>query len=155
MGIHLYWVSALTYVVVLGVLLYSERRATMNTDVLEKSYREMLIWVIFFCAQDAIWGLCEASVIKGDVIFFISSSIFHISTVITTFFWLKYVLDYLGEKVKNRKLYLVIDAAIICAELIFVIVNFFHTTLFKIVDGNYVTGKYRPGFIALVFSFKK
>lgn len=168
MGIHLYWVSALTYVVVLGVLLYSERRATMNTDVLEKSYREMLTWVIFFCAQDAIWGLCEASVIKGDVIFFISSSIFHISTVITTFFWLKYVLDYLGEKVKNRKLYLVIDVAIICAELIFVIVNFFHTTLFKIVDGNYVTGKYRPitfinqyivyliiGFIALVFALKK
>ena len=167
MGIHLYWLSTITYAFVLGVLLYGER-ATKKPSRLEKSYHIMLSWVIFFCVQDTFWGLCEANVIKSDDIFFICTSIFHISTVVTTYFWLKYVLDYLGDRVKRKKLYLAIDEAIIGVEVIVVIINCYHTILFKIVDGHYVTGMLRPltffnqyivyifiGFTALFLSLKK
>lgn len=140
---HLYWISAIGYAVVLGVLLFGETRVTKKPSPMEKSYRVLLSWVIFFCVQDSIWGLCEARVIKSDLIFFISSSVFHISTVITTFFWLKYVLDYLGEKIKRKNKYLIIDGIIICAELALVVINCFTTTLFKIENGNYITGAYR------------
>lgn len=143
MEIHLYWVSAITYAVVLSILLYSDMRATKSPNSLEKSYRVMSAWVIFFCVQDAFWGLCEAGAIKSDIIFFISSSIFHLSTVVTTFFWLKYVLDYWGEKVRNKKLYLILDGIVIFFELCLVIMNCFKVTLFEIVDGNYITGAYR------------
>lgn len=168
MGMHLYWVSAITYAIVIGLLLLSDILATNKPNNLEKSYRVMSAWVVFFCLQDTLWGLCEAKVIKSDAIFFLSSSVFHLSTVITTFFWLKYVLDYLGNKIKGKKIYLGIDCLIILEELVFVIINIFKTTLFEIVDGNYVTGALRPltfvnqyivyviiGLTALVLAIKK
>lgn len=143
MQIYLYWVSALTYAFVLILILFCDIRATKNPSNLEKSYRVMASWVIFFCLQDTVWGLCEANVIKSDIIFFISSSIFHISTVVTTFFWLNYVLEFLGDGINNKKIYLVLDAIVIFCELLLVVINCFRTTLFKIVDGNYITGDYR------------
>lgn len=143
MGMHLYWVSAITYAIVLGISLYGDVKVSIDTSNLEKGHRVLSAWVIFFCVQDAFWGLCEAGVINSSAVFFISSSVFHMSTVITTFFWLKYVLDYIGEKVKYRKLYLILDGIIIFCELILVVVNFSKTTLFSIVDGHYVTGPLR------------
>ncbi len=150
MELHLYWVSAITYAFVLSVILFSDIKTT-KTDILnfkvnslEKSYQVMTFWVIFFCLQDTVWGLCDAKVIKNDFVFFVSSSVFHISTVLTTFFWLKYVLDYLGAKVRNKKIYLLIDCIIIFFELFLVIRNCFTPTLFEIVDGVYITGAYRP-----------
>lgn len=168
MEMHLYWISALTYAVVLGIILFSDKRESKKSTNLEKSYQLMMAWVVFFCIQDALWGLCESKVIKSDVVFFISSSIFHMSTVITTYFWLKYALVYLGDKVKRPKLYLLLDILIICFEAVLVVVNCFSTTLFEIVDGNYITGYLRPltfinqyivyviiGIITLTFALKK
>lgn len=168
MELHLYWVSAITYAIVLGIVLLGDLRTTKRTNTLEKSYIVMSAWVIFFCVQDTIWGLCEAGVIRNDVVFFLSSSVFHISTVTTTFFWLKYVLNYLGERVKNKKIYLIVDGLIICAELVLVIINFFKPTLFRVVDGAYITEPYRTltfvnqyivyviiGLTALVLSLRK
>lgn len=144
MGSHLYWVSTITYAIVLSIILFSDIKASKNPSRLENSYRLMCIWVLFFCIQDSVWGLCESNVFKNDTIFFISSSVFHISTVLTTFFWLKYVLDYLGDGVRNKRLFLLLDGVVILCELVLVIVNYFETTLFKIVDGRYITGFLRP-----------
>lgn len=168
MELHFYWISAITYAIVLSIILFSDIKATNRPESLEKSYREMSTWVIFFCLQDAIWGLCEANVIVNDTIYFISSSIFHISTVVTTYFWLKYVLEYLGERIKHRKIFLLLDIFVICFELILVVINFFKTTLFYIIDGIYITGPFRPltfvnqyvvyltiGISTLVFMLKK
>lgn len=168
MELHLYWISAFTYVIVLGILMFAEIKSSKSPSALEKSCRIMTNWVIFFCLQDVLWGLCAAHVIKSDAIFFASSSIFHISTVVTTFFWLKYVLAYLGDEVKHKNIYLTIDTIIIFAELALVILNYFTITLFNIVDGYYVTGPYRKltfinqyivyliiGVIALILVLKK
>ena len=144
MELHLYWVSALTYAFVLSIVLFDDIKATKKPSDLEKSYRLMGAWVLFFCLQDTLWGLCATHVIKSDSIFFLSSSVFHVSTVVTTFFWLKYVLDFLGDKVKNKKLFLTLDGIVICWEVVLVIVNCFKTTLFTIVDGEYVIGFLRP-----------
>lgn len=138
-----YWISAATYAVVLGIILFSDIKANKKPSSLEKSYRLMSKWVLFFCVQDIVWGMCDAKVINNDAIFFLSSSVFHISTVITTFFWLKYVLEYLGDYIKFKKLYLVVDGIVIFFEFVLVIANFFTTTLFSVVGGRYVTGPLR------------
>lgn len=143
MEINLYWVSTLSYAIFVGMILLSDIKGVKVPGKVENSFRQMSFWVLFFCLQDTIWGLCDASVIKNNKVFFISSSIFHISTVVTTFFWLKYVLEYLGEKLKHRTLYLVLDGIVISFELILVVENFFNTTLFEIVEGKYVTGSLR------------
>lgn len=144
MQMHLYWVSTITYAIILGILLYSDIVANRENDRLKKSFFLMTGWVLFFCVQDTVWGMCDSGVIKSSSIFFISSSVFHMSTVITTFFWLKYVLEYLGERVRHKKVYLALDGMIICLELVLVAVNFKVTTLFTIENGEYVTGILRP-----------
>ncbi len=144
MDVNLYWISALTHAVVIGMILLSNLRVRKITSKIENSFKQMAIWVLFFCLQDAVWGMCDARIIKSDVIFFLSSSVFHISTVVTTFFWLKYVLEYLGDKVKHKRLYLLLDTIVISFQIILIIINVFTTTIFRIEDGKYVTGFLRP-----------
>lgn len=144
MDLHLYWVSAFTYAIFVGMILLSDLKVIKIPSKIENCFRTMALWVLFFCLQDAVWGLCDGHVINSDNAFFISSSVFHISTVVTTFFWLRYVLEYLGTKPSHKRLYLLLDIIVIGFELILVVANFFTPTLFSIVDGTYVTGTLRP-----------
>lgn len=144
MNIQLYWISALTYAVIIGMILLSNLSIRKISNNIEKSFNQLAIWVVFFCLQDTVWGLCDAGIIMSDGIFFLSSSIFHISTVVTTFFWLKYVLEYLGDKVKHKRLYLLLDTIVISFQIVLIIINIFSTTIFRIEDGKYVTGFLRP-----------
>ena len=143
MADNLYWVSALVYAIVLTVFLINDIKLKKKVTGAEKDCRIMFFWVILFCLQDMIWGLCENHIIKGDSLFFISSTIFHFSTVITTFFWLKYILSFLGDKIKYKKFYLVLDGAVVFFEFVMVVVNFYKPMLFSIIDGMYYTEKYR------------
>ena len=144
MSDHLYWISAVTYVIVLSIIHYNERIIKKKPNHEERAFRFMTMWIIFFCLQDAVWGLCEVKVFTSDSLFFFSSSVFHISTVLTTFFWLYYVLVYLGGRLHRRILFLMLDGAVILFELVLVVANFFTPTLFSIEDGQYVTGYLRP-----------
>lgn len=140
---NLYWISALVFAIVLAIILINDIRAGEALGEIEKSCRSMMVWVIFFCLLDIVWGLCSAGVIKGDNIFFFISMLFHISTVITTYFWLRFILEYLGKKIKCPNQYLILDIIVIAVEMALVIINFFKPVLFKIVDGKYVTGPLR------------
>jgi len=144
MANYLYWISVLTFAVVLLIILGIDIRIKRNLDRQSYAFRLMLEWTIFFCLQDAIWGLCETHIINNDSIFFSSSTIFHISTVVTTFFALNYVIIFLEEEVKYAKLYLILDFIVIIFELILVLLNFFTPILFDIKDGEYITGTLRP-----------
>lgn len=141
---YMYWVSTITYIVLLVAILANDFISKKKPNKTERSFRIMVSWVILFCIQDTLWGLCFSRVIADDNVFFLSSAIFHTSTVLTTFFWLNYVLHYLGNSVKHRKLYLVIDGIVILFELGFVTTNFFYPVLFTIRNGEYVTEFFRP-----------
>lgn len=141
---QLYWVSSLTYAIVIGMILLSSVRIRKVNNKIEKKFGLMAVWVLFFCIQDTVWGLCAAHVIGSSFVFFISSTIFHTSTVITTFFWLNYVLEFLGDKVKHKKLFLVLDGFVIGFQFILLTINFFKPTVFTIVNGDYVTEFLRP-----------
>lgn len=141
---ELYWISTITYAIVLIIILINDFWMKRKPNAIEKSFRLMVIWVIVFCIQDTIWGLCGNQVIGGDGLFFVSTSIFHVATVVTTFFWLDYVLIYLGDYIKHRKCYLLIDGVVILFELVLVFTNIFEKWLFDIEDGRYVIGPLRP-----------
>lgn len=140
----LYWISTLTYALVLILILGNDIRIKRNPSEVEKNFRLMVKWVLFFCLQDSVWGLCENGILKGDKVFFAASTVFHISTVATTFFWLNYVLSYLGDRIKGKKVCLGVNAAIILFEILLSIINFFTPTLFRIENGVYVVGPLRP-----------
>lgn len=141
---NMYWISTITYAFVLAAIYVSEAKKNKKPNELENGFRLMLGWVIFFCIQDTVWGMCAAGILKGDKVFFAASSLFHFSTVITTFFWLYYVLLYMGNQIRKRRVFLILDGIVILYELVLVVVNFYKPTLFLIEDGVYVTGPLRP-----------
>lgn len=140
----LYWVSSLTYAFVISIILINEYRANHNPNKVEIAYRRMAICVGLFCIQDVMWGLCDNGVIRNDGVFFISSAVFHTSTVITTFFWLYYVLIYLDEDKKKLDIFLKLDVLIVILEFGLILCNFFKPIVFSIKDGVYITEKWRP-----------
>lgn len=140
----LYWVTALTYALVMVIILIHDLQLNKETDKLNKAFRALFNWVIFFCLQDVAWGLCGGEAVKSDKAFFISSTVFHLSTVSTTFVWLNYVLTYLGDKIKHHTRYLVIDAFVVLFQVTLLVINFFTPTIFYIEDGRYITAFLRP-----------
>ncbi len=141
---NLYAISALGYALVLVLILISDLRTKIRRSGSERSFRMLLVWVIFFCLQDMVWGLCAAHVIPGENVFFGSSTVFHISTVLTTFFWLNFVLSYLEKYIKHRYRYLVLDFGVIVFELAILLWNLFEPVMFRIEEGIYVTKALRP-----------
>lgn len=144
MDFNSYWASALTYTVLLIILFINDSETKRVITEVGRAFRLMTLWVIVFCLQDFVWGLFDSGVIQNSTGFFVSSAVFHLSTVITTFFWLYFVLIYLQVSPKKRKIILSFDGALILLEAALVIANFFMPTLFYIEDGRYVTGFLRP-----------
>jgi len=108
----------LTYGLVLVAVLINDISPKRRPNKGERAFRRMISWAIFFCLQDTFWGLCDDGVIKSDMVFFQASSLFHISTVITTFFWLYYMLVYLDVKKGFFKFCIGLDAVLILFDLV-------------------------------------
>lgn len=132
----LYWVAALTYAIVLGIIL---RHAFVYRDVIspvDKAYRVLLSWCIFFCLQDALWGIAASPAIGCRELFFASSTIFHVSIALTAFFWLYFVLAYLQKDISHLKLYRGVGLAFVALQFGLVVSNFFVPTIFEISEQN-------------------
>lgn len=144
MGNELYWVSALSYAVVLIIILAGDILTKRKLSRLEYSFQIMVSGVAFFCVQDAIWGMCESGIIRNDTIFFVSSEVFHASTVVIAFIWLNFVLTYLEIGKKGRKIALILDGSIVIFQLILLIMNIYKPTVFSVVEGEYKVAFLRP-----------
>lgn len=135
----MYWITAILYAVILLIILINNYSKNRTPNKVIKSFRIMVMCVIFFCLQDCIWGLCATEVINNHLIFFITSSIFHICTAVTTFIWLFYILTYLNTKPALKKFLLFADSIIILVDLVLVIQNCFTPVLFTIENNVYIT----------------
>jgi len=144
MDSHLYWITALTLAVVLLMIYFEEKLVKIRSAQRDNSFLAMLVYVIFFCLQDTFWGLCNSDIILGDKIFFISSSIFHLSMIFSTYFWLKFILSYLGDRVKYKRFYMNVVGMFVVIKIVLVTANVFYPVLFTIEDGVYVTQFLRP-----------
>lgn len=140
----LYWTTALVFSVVLGLMLIHDCRADRSPKGIEGAFRQMLIWVLYFCIQDTVWGICASIDFGSDVPLTIASTLFHMSTVTTTYFWLSYILTYLGDRIRHRRLFLLLDAAVIAVQLVMVTANLFTPVIFYIENGIYHTAFLRP-----------
>ncbi|MBQ0058812.1 MAG: GGDEF domain-containing protein [Lachnospiraceae bacterium] len=144
MSTNMYWITTLIFAIVLFVIWMDDRRETDRELKGGKAYSLMLVYGMFFCLQDVLWGLCDCKVIKSDGVFFVSSSIFHVAIVFTSYYCMKFFLSYLEEHIKHKKVFIHICHAFIVAQTLFVVGNFFYPLIFRIVDGVYVTQAFRP-----------
>lgn len=138
----LYWVTALTYAIVLLIILSHAYYCRDEFSPVDKAYRRLLSWCVFFCLQDTLWGL-TATFVKSDTLLFICSSLFHLSTVVTANFWLYFVLTYLKKEIRWPKFYRFLGLGIAAFQLALVVSNFFTPTIFTVSDGVYFAEKYR------------
>ena len=67
----LYWVSAFVYALVITSILINDIHENKKPNKAEKAFRSLMQWVIIFCLQDAVWGLCDNRIINNDKIFFL------------------------------------------------------------------------------------
>lgn len=140
----LYWVLTLTYALVLFSILAHDFKYNKKLGRVETTFRRLLIWVIIFCLQDAVWGVCANLGKENPDLFWWSSTLFHVSTVLTTFFWLNFVLTYLEDGIKHKKQYLLLDGIIIAIQFGLLIINYFTPVAFYIDEsGRYCDGSLR------------
>ena len=141
----LYAIADLVFAIVLIMILLHDVLVHKDPTEEEDSYRKLLIWVFYFCLQDMVWGICGSDLVKSREAFWWMSTVFHISTILTTCFWLNYILVYLGEKVKHAKIYKKLCLVVVCIQTILLIMNAFKPTIFYISeDGVYCPAYLRP-----------
>lgn len=99
----------------------------------------LFCWVLFFCIQDGFWGIFASHIIKNDLALFISSAIFHLSSAVTTIFWVFYLISTL-KKVSHDVLFKAVTGVLVLAQVVMLVVNFFTRFMFYIdEDGYYMT----------------
>ena len=143
MSNSMYWVTTFIFSMMLLIIHVADKSDKKNKAKAEKAFSVMLAYGIFFCIQDFFWGLCYSNIIKGDTTFFISSCVFHLSIVLTSYCCLNFFLSYLDYKLKAKRILIAVCVFMIIIQTVLVVRNFFTPVLFRIVDGTYVTGQFR------------
>ena len=134
------------------ILIFARIRINKTNNNEKKSLNAILKWVIFFCLQDGIWGLFAAHIIKSDILLFITSTIFHFSSAMSTFVWVIYFLSTL-TKIKRPAFFKIITGALVLVQICMLVANFFTRFMFDIdADGYYVSTDYRRILFYLQFA---
>ena len=83
----LYWVTAMIFAVVRGILYIDEQKHLPTVITLQDiAFRKMMQWNIFFCLQDVFWGMMAGEYLGSPKGLMLASTIFHLSTVCTTYY---------------------------------------------------------------------
>ena len=138
-----YWIVTLFLSILLIIIIISEVFKNKLDIIRDANFTILLISVLSFLIIDTFWGLCATKKINGDIPFFVLSSLIHLSTMLTTFFYLKYALDYLKEKKSVKIIILSFDAILVFVQLILVVINISKPVLFSIENGSYITKNLR------------
>ena len=141
---NFYWMSSLLYGLALTGVLIHDLIIRKNPDQGEAAFRKLIFTVILFCLQDTFWGLCGSGIIANDSVFWLASTIFHSSTVLTTYIWLEYIMTFLGDKVAHSNLYMLFGKFVVCLQACLLIRNVYIPTVFHIENGVYYTDFLRP-----------
>lgn len=139
----LYWATALTYSAVLALMLVRDYHAEKPGTDADKAFCRLEWWVLYFCLQDVGWGL--SAWLGHQAGLTAASTVFHLSTVATTYFWLDYILAYLRLDRWLRRLLRLLDGAVIALQLGLVTANLFTPVIFTVSEaGAYCPEALRP-----------
>lgn len=145
MVIPFYSLFAILSIIILSLFYVHTIKITKTEEKSINSFRILIIWNIIFAIQDGIWGLCDAGIIRSHLAFFVSSTLFHISTVVSANMWIYYVLNVIEDAFRYRRLLKGLGHSLIGIQIILLITNLFTPTIFYISDnGKYVTSFLRP-----------
>lgn len=143
MNNQLYWIIDLLFALMVLITKVKNRNIIINNTTDQRyAFESLTSWVVFFCFQDMLWGICSSSYLH-DKIFFFSSTLFHISTVFMSLMWLRYIFSYLNVVKKIKYLGMMLAWGMIMFQFVLLSVNIFTNSLFHIDHGIYVTSPLR------------
>ena len=147
-----YFTTVLICMLVLIICTSNSRALKTGDKKIDVNYNNLKNWVIFFCLQDAVWGLADSTFVGNAKALYISSMIFHISTAVTTFFWVSFVCAFSGIKSEKVKIFKGLSRAIIVFQAAVLICGIWYPTIFYVdSQGMYQTAFLRPFCFALQY----
>lgn len=151
-GVHpLYAVMAFACAVVVLLLIHRTQIDKQYED--RKLQYPLFIWLFLFCFQDGIWGLFAAHIINSRTGLFITSTIFHLFSALTTLFWVIYILSILKEQVRHHMFIKAVTGIVVAIQIGMLIINLINRYMFYInPSGEYTTTPYRKILFYLQFA---
>lgn len=132
---------AFSCALIVFVLLISNN---LNKKGLGKNHKSIFIWTIFFCIQDAIWGLFASHIIRNDILLFITSNIFHLASILSAVGWTSYFLSRIKQANKKYTSLFIVSGLVALAQIVLIVINIFTKFMFYVDDkGWYQSTIYR------------
>ncbi len=132
----LYWIASLTFAIILGIILCHAYVYRNESSAVDRAFRILLSWCVFFCLQDALWGVAAMPGLGHPEVLFWVTTGFHIWTVISAYIWLHFVLVYLGRDVKYKLFLRLLVLLAVGFQAGLVIRDIFVPTIFTIGPNN-------------------
>ncbi len=144
----MYYVITIMAALGAALLLKSDFHVRLHSNRVARVYKLLLGWVVFFCLQDTAWGIISSINLDGkyNTALFVSSMIFHLSSVTMAFLWMEFAVVYSKEWVKHVFTYRYVGLGVWLFDCILLISNPWNKYVFY-VDS---LGIYRRGVFGAV-----
>lgn len=141
-GVHPLY-SVMAAVCAIAVIIVLIRTSKDKNSEKTASHVVLYRWVVYFCLQDALWGIFAAHIITSDALLFATSALFHLSSAVMTIVWVYYLISTI-KQVRYERLMKGLDWFLVAVQIILLLANFFRNFMFYIDDeGFYASTGYR------------
>lgn len=118
-------------------ILLIRQKLTHKHDDASRQFLILLIVIILFCFNDAIWGYFTSDLINPGVFWLaFFSTTFHWLSGFTSWAWFRYIKYYTHSKLENKPVRLFLRIIPLCILTVLLTINCFSPFLFEIVIEN-------------------
>ena len=109
-------------------------------------------FIIYYCAQDGVWGLLASGIINSDAGLMFASAVFHFSSALAPLIWTVFFWRSLRGVIRYPKLWILISLMLSSLQTSMIIINFSNHFMFYVDEmGNYQTTDERAVLFYLQF----
>lgn len=125
-------IVAIACALVLLISLPQFRKMWDKQDMRDRAFVRLILWVILFCFNDALWWLLAAKFPEQTTLLFGCSTVYHGAAAITAYLWLSYTLYYLGKRVKYASVLRIVAMVLVAVQFGLLLLNIPHNFLFSV-----------------------
>ena len=123
---------AVACAMVLLISLPQFRKMWDKQDMRDRAFVRLILWVILFCINDALWWLLAARFPDQTTLLFGCSTVYHGAAAITAYLWLSYTLYYLGKRIKYASVLRILAMVLVAIQFGLLLLNIPYDFLFSV-----------------------
>lgn len=125
-------IVAIACALVLLVSLPQFHKMWDRQDMRDRSFVRLILWVILFCFNDALWWLLATQFPDQTTLLFACSTVYHGAAAVTAYLWLSYTLYYLGKRVKYASALRIVAMILVAIQFGLLLLNIPNSFLFSV-----------------------